>query len=30
VKVTEDRSLASDINAVSATIASGLFAQLLH
>jgi len=30
VKVTEDRSLASDINAVSATIASGHFARLLH
>src|SRR5438309_1281095 len=30
VKVTGDRSLASDINAVSATIASGLFARLLH
>ena len=30
VKVSEDRSLASDINAVSATIATGLFAQLLH
>ena len=30
VKVTEDRSLASDINAVSAAISSGLFSQLLH
>jgi histidine ammonia-lyase len=30
LKVIEDRSLASDINAVSAMIASGLFARLLH
>jgi len=29
-KVTEDRPLASDINGVSALIASGLFAKLLH
>src|SRR6266571_1900750 len=29
-KVSEDRPLAADINAVSATIATGLFAQLLH